>query len=130
MLRATAVWLGILGLASVNGAIRDLLVAPQLGDTIARALSTVVLCLAILLVAWLTIRWIRPTTLRAALGVGGWWLGLTLAFELLIGHYVLHKPWATLLEDYNIAQGRIWMAVLITTLLAPLWAAQRRGLLG
>jgi hypothetical protein len=55
-------------------------------------------------------------------------VGLTLGFEFLIGHYVMHKPWAELLADYDVSSGRIWIAVLVTTLLAPLWAAGRRGL--
>jgi hypothetical protein len=60
--------------------------------------------------------------------VGSWWLSLTLAFEFLVGHYALHKSWATLLADYDIRRGRIWVAALITTLLAPLWMARLRGL--
>jgi hypothetical protein len=39
---------------------------------------------------------------------------------VLVGHCVLHKPWPTLLADYDITRGRICIAVLITTLLAPL----------
>jgi hypothetical protein len=64
-----------------------------------------------------------------ALTVGVLWLVLTLAFEFLIGHYVLEKPWTALLEDYDIRRGRIWVAVLVMVLLAPLWSARLKGLL-
>ena len=129
MPRATIVWLGILVLASINGAVRDLLVAPRLGDTVARAISTVILCVAVVLVTWSAIGWLRPRTARAALVLGGWWVALTLTFEFGVGHYVLHKPWAALLADYDLTRGRIWIAVLFTTFLAPLLVARRRGLL-
>jgi hypothetical protein len=127
-LRAILIWLGILVLASLNGAVRDLLLAPRLGDPIARAISTVVLCMLVLLVTWLTIRWIGPRNSRQAWVIGVLWLILTLAFEFLAGHYLFHKPWATLLADYDVSKGRIWLLVLIVTLLAPLYLARARAL--
>jgi hypothetical protein len=47
---------------------------------------------------------------------------LTLAFEFLAGHYLFGHPWATLLADYNLARGRIWLLVLVATLLGPVLA--------
>ena len=64
VLRSFAVWLGILVLASLNGALRDLVVAPRLGDTPARALSTVILCGLVLLVTWGSVGWIGPRSTR------------------------------------------------------------------
>jgi hypothetical protein len=60
LVRGAVIWLGILVLASLNGAVRDLLVAPRIGDTIARALSTVILCGLVLWVTWASIRWLGP----------------------------------------------------------------------
>src|SRR5215210_8823463 len=60
LFRAMVVWFGILVLASLNGALRDLVVAPRVGDTIARAISTLILCGLIALVTWYAIRWIGP----------------------------------------------------------------------
>jgi hypothetical protein len=123
LLRATLIWLGILVLASGNGAVRDLVLAPRLGDPLARAISTLVLCGLILLVTWRSIRWIGPRSRRDALIVGLLWLVLTLAFEFLAGHYLFGKTWATLLEDYDLSRGRIWILALLTTLAAPLLLA-------
>jgi hypothetical protein len=122
------VWLAILVLASVNGAVRDFGLMPVLGNTIARALSTILLCALVLLVTWSAIGWIGPTDRRQALSVGVMWLLLTLAFELLGGHYAFRKPWPTLLADYDVTQGRIWLLALIVTLFAPPWAARRLSL--
>lgn len=123
--RAAVVWCGILVLASLNGALRDLVLAPRWGDTPARALSTIILCGLILLVTWLTIGWIHPATRREAIGIGVLWVGLTLGFEFLAGHFLFHKPWSTLWEDYDLRRGRIWVLVLVVTLLAPAWLAPR-----
>ena len=38
-------------------------------------------------------------------------------------------PWPELLADYDLSRGRIWIAVLVVTLLAPWWTARSRGLL-
>lgn len=128
--RALVIWLCILVLASLNGAVRDFGLTPALGDTIGRAISTVLLCILILFVAWLSIVWIRPINRYQALTVGGMWLLLTLAFELFVGHYGFGKPWTTLLADYDVSQGRIWILALIMTFCAPLLAARWRGLIG
>jgi hypothetical protein len=121
ILRAVAVWASLLMLAVLNGGVRDTWLSPWLGDTLGRALSTVLLCALIILVTWWTIGWIRPVTARKALSVGALWLALTLAFEFGVGHYGFGKAWSELLADYDLRHGRIWIAVLVVTLLAPLW---------
>jgi hypothetical protein len=83
--RAAVIWMGILVLASRNGAVRDRLVAPRIGDTLARAISTLVLCGLVLLVTLMAIRWTAPPNPQAALAVGLLWLVLTLTFEVRAG---------------------------------------------
>ena len=127
--RAIVVWFAVLALANLNGAMREAWLIPRLGAGPGRVISTLILCGLVFLVTWLTIGWIRPATAGDALRVGVLWLLLTLAFEFLVGHYLFHKPWAVLLEDYDLSRGRIWVAVLVVVLLAPLWTARMRGLL-
>jgi hypothetical protein len=127
--RALGIWIVILLLANMNGALRELWLIPQLGAAPGRALSTVLLSGLVFLLTWLTISWIHPSTKGEALGIGAFWLVLTLAFEFLAGHYVFRKPWADLLVDYDVTRGRIWVLVLVVVLLAPLWTARLNGLL-
>jgi hypothetical protein len=129
MMRALDAWLLILLVAFVNGAIRELLIVPRTGDTMGHVISTVMLCAAILLVCWLLIGWIRPAISGDVWRIGAMWLGLTLTFEFLAGHYLLGTPWRVLLADYDILRGRIWAFVLVTTALAPWLMAHGRGLL-
>jgi hypothetical protein len=125
--RGAVIWLVILVLASLNGAVRDLLVAPRLGDTLARALGTLILCGLVLAVTWASIRWLGPRGPRQALGLGLFWVALTLTFECAAAR-LSGKPWSVVLADYDLLRGRIWMLVPIVTLLAPRWAAVARGL--
>jgi hypothetical protein len=120
------VWASLLMLAVLNGGVRDTWLSPWLGDTSGRALSTVLLCGLIILATWWTIGWIRPVTAREALSVGALWLALTLAFEFGVGHYGFGKAWSELLADYDLRHGRIWIAVVVVTLLAPLWTMRAR----
>lgn len=127
LLRASVIWLGILVLAIGNGALRELLISSHTGPQIGEVLSTVLLCLLIMAVAWLAIPWIAPGTRGRALAAGGWWLMLTLAFEFLAGHYLFGDSWQELLAAYNILRGRLWLLVPIVTLFAPVWAQSLRA---
>ena len=126
--RSFIVWVALLALAVVNGAAREAWLVPRIGGRAGHAASSLSLSAAILLLAWLTIAWIDPASARDALLIGLVWLGLTLAFEFLAGHYLFRKPWNELLADYDILSGRIWVLVLVTTMLAPVLAAYTRHL--
>ena len=129
LLRATVVWLVLMVLAIANGIFRNSVITPRLGEQVGHVISTVVLCLILLCVSLLTIRWIGPHTTRDALLIGAFWVVLTLAFEFLAGHYAFGHSWEKLLADYNVGKGRVWLLVPITTLIAPRVAVVIRGLL-
>lgn len=126
--RALLVWFALLAVACVNGAVRELVFIPRLGDVLAQAISVGMLSLAIVIVSLSTITWMQPRSHAEAWSIGVLWLALTLAFELLAGHYLFLTPWSRLLADYNLLRGRIWIVVLITTVAAPVIAARARGL--
>ncbi len=121
-LRSFFVWFVLLVLAVLNGTFRQAVLLPRFGDGPAHALSTVLLCILIFTVSWFSVDYLRVETTREAWLVGLLWLGLTVAFEFMAGHYLFGNPWPKLLADYNLARGRIWVLVLLTDLLAPLGA--------
>lgn len=123
--RAVAIWAGLLVIAVANGALRDVLIVPRLGPQAGHVISTLVLSAVIVVVAFVSIRWIAPPDRAGALRVGGLWMVLTLAFELLAGHWLFGKSWSDLFADYDLAAGRVWILVLVATLLAPAWAFAR-----
>jgi hypothetical protein len=119
LVRAGAAWFAIMLIAIVNGTARDILLVPRLGDPVARAVSCLTLAALIVLVTWVSLRWIHPASLGDAWTIGVMWLAMTLAFEFVAGHYLFHTEWSTLLADYNLLAGRLWILVLVTTTVAP-----------
>lgn len=127
VLRALLIWFGILVIAILNGGFREAFLVPPLGRGLGQAVSTIMLSLLILAVGWVTLPWIGPTTIQEAWTVGVLWVVLTLAFEFLGGHFIFGKPWPELLADYNLFAGRIWVMVLIVTLMTPIIAFTRQA---
>jgi hypothetical protein len=127
--RSLVVWLLILVLANINGALREALLIKTLGQVAGRAISTLLLSAIILGVSWFTIGWIGPSTKGDALRIGLIWLALTLAFEFLAGHYLFRQPWPVLLKDYDLRRGSIWVLVPLVVLAAPWLTARLKGLL-
>jgi hypothetical protein len=119
LVRAIAIWFVIMPAAVLNGALRDVVLAPRLGDPLSRAISCFTLAGAIVAITWVALPWIRPVSIGGAWTIGVLWLVMTLGFEFGAGHYVFRTPWAALLADYNVFAGRLWVLVLITTLTAP-----------
>ena len=117
--RTLVVWFGLLALAVANGGFREAVLVPRLGLGMARAVSSVMLSLLIVGVGWGVTRWIGPATLQDAWAIGAVWVALTLCFEFLGGHFLFGKPWPELLADYNLFAGRIWVVVLVATLMTP-----------
>jgi hypothetical protein len=128
ILRTVVIWLGLLVLAILNGGFREGVLVPRIGRGVAQAVSSIMLSLLILALGWVTMPWIAPRTLQDAWTIGVIWVVLTLAFEFLAGHFVFGKPWQELLADYNLLAGRIWVMVLIVTLMTPIIAFTKRGL--
>ena len=121
--RALIIWLALVLVAIGNGALREFVVTPRWGATVGHVSSSLLLSLLILAVAWLATPWIAPSGTRGAIQVGLLWLACTVAFEFGFGRW-RGKSWQVLFADYDLARGRIWLLVLVATVLAP-WVAWR-----
>ena len=124
--RAIVIWLVMAVVGVANGIFRAAVLVPSLGDQRAHLLSTLVLCVLIVLLALLFTGWIGPRTVFQASLVGLLWALLTVLFEFVAGHYIFGNTWRKLLADYNLWQGRIWALVPIVLYLAPRWAFRLR----
>ena len=127
--RALVVWFAILSIAFVNGAARELWLVPRTGAMPGQIISSVLLCLAILMVSMSAATWMAIPSAADALKVGAFWLVLTVAFEFGAGHFVFGHSWESLFGDYRGIGAFIRVPMLLTTALAPLVAAWSRGLL-
>ena len=112
-------WLGgpLIGIA--NGTLRELGYKDRVGERAAHQMSTGS-AIALFAGYFELLARLRPlTSTREALQVGAAWLALTIAFEFGFGHYVAGDPWSKLLENYNLATGHVWPALLLWLLVGP-----------
>jgi hypothetical protein len=100
-LRAVLVWIILLAAAVANGWFREILLA-RLPEQARHIASTLALTAAIFLIVRVCVEWIGPASLKSAVLLG--------------------VSWNTLVGEYRILDGRIWLLVPLATLLAPVWA--------
>jgi hypothetical protein len=127
LLRAFAVWLVIIGVETVHGILRTLLLVPLIGDFPARRVSILPGALLIFVVAYLLIRWIRAATQLQLLCVGLMWVVLTVLFEIGLGRWVLDLSWDRLTEDYDVTRGGFLGIGLLFMAATPMLAARLRS---
>jgi len=125
--RTTLAWMLIMLAETIHGAVREVFIAPVLGDLRARQLGVLVGCIIVFAVAWLTARWMAAGTRRLQITAGMLWVLLTLAFEFLLGR-ALGFSWGRILEDYNPARGGLMLLGLAFMGIAPMLAARLRRL--
>jgi len=106
-------------IAIANGALREGCYGEHLSELRAHQVSTVTGILLFGVYIWVLLRLWKPESAGQALTIGLMWLGMTVAFEFLFGHYVAKRPWSDLLHDYNLLAGRVWVVVLVWVTIAP-----------
>lgn len=124
-LKAFGLWLAILVLAVANGALREAVLIPRLGNAPGLIVSGVFLAGLALLVAYLGLPWLGAHG-RQLILVGLEWLVGTLAFEFSFG-LLRGKPLGEVLAAYTFKGGNIWPLVLLAIALAPWFAGKFRG---
>jgi hypothetical protein len=118
---AFGLWLAAAVIAVANGFFSKAYVTPRLGEYGAHVYKSLLMVAVIFMLGWVYARQTEGTGwLVAALGAGLLWLGVTVIFEFVFGHYVFGNPWDKPLADYQIWRGRLWCLVLLADLIAPL----------
>lgn len=126
VVKSLIVWLGILVLAIANGALREAILSPKLGQMSGIVVSGVLLSILIVAIAYLALPWLGVKGPRQLVAIGLVWLVLTLIFEFSFG-IIQGKSLAVLLEAYTFKDGNIWPLVLLVTTAAPYIAAKLKG---
>lgn len=112
-------WFAMLLTAVANGVLRDFTYGRHLDELAAHQLSSASGIVLLGSVMWVFLRRHPPASGRQALGIGLFWMGLTVAFEFLFFHYVGGHAWASLLAAYDLMAGRVWVLVLAWIAVAP-----------
>ena len=123
-LRGLLIWLVIIVAEIVHGILRAVALVPIVGDFRSNQIGVFTGSLIILVIAWLSIRWIGASRTSDLIMVGSLWLALTLVFELLFGRLVMNHSWQRLLADYNVLVGGRMPLGLLVLLFAP-WTASK-----
>jgi len=119
LFKYTLAWMPMVLIAILNGVLRQSWYGKYLSELLAHQISTLtgILLFGIYIRA-LTRIWKLESSGQAFI-IGFIWLGLTVAFEFIFGHYLAGHSWSKLLGDYNLFAGRLWVLILIWITLAP-----------
>ena len=113
-------WLLLMLLAIVNAGAREKLYGTRMSELRAHQLSTAIFSVVIFFTTFSMLKiGDFHETAGAYILLGFIWLGLTVSFEFMAGHYVFGNSWEKLLADYKISKGRVWIFVLLSSLLSP-----------
>jgi hypothetical protein len=119
--KAILTWPLLAATAIANGAARQTVIEPAVGELTAHQISCATASAAFLGVSWLMLRHeAARASDHALLRVGLAWAAATEVFEFGFGHYLAGSSWRRLLRDDNVAQGRFWAFVLLVIFVAPL----------
>lgn len=119
MFKYILAWLPLLAIAVLNGGLRKAVYGRFLSELAAHQVSTVIGIVLFGVYIRVLIDYWRPDSARQSLHVGVLWLGMTVAFEFIFMHYVAGHSWRSLLYQYNILAGRVWVLLLIWVTIAP-----------
>ena len=125
-LRSALVWLSFGVVAFALGALRQVVIAPWLGEQLAHQIGSAAVAALIGAIAVRFTRSLGPT-LRQALTIGALWVAMSVAFEVGYFRFGVGASWGRLVHDYNVFQGRLWLLVLLVQLVTPYLVVRRRG---
>ncbi len=124
ILRGITVWLIIIFAEGLHGIARLILLQPVVGDFRARQAALFSGILIIFVISYLFIKWLRATNNFQLISIGFLWLFLTVAFEILLGRFVMQFSWERIFSDYDVINGGLLPVGLLLLMLAPLIAAK------
>jgi len=119
--QAIGFWFVLMVFGIVNGIVRNYVYGPSIGnELLSHQISTFTGILLFLTGMYIWLKYTNAHYLKKDLIIIGiMWLGMTITFEFIFGHYIAGHTWSKLLADYNILEGRIWGLILLTILAGP-----------
>ncbi|MFM9969488.1 MAG: hypothetical protein ACKVQK_13960 [Burkholderiales bacterium] len=123
--KVIAVCLLIVLVESVHGTLRQIFLAPVIGDFPSRQSGVFTGSALILLISWLTARWLNIDTVKNQLRAGALWVVLIAVFEFSLGlalGYSRERMWS----DYDLTQGGLMGLGLLFLFFSPMLGARMR----
>lgn len=127
--RALTVWLLIVAVESISGTLRELFLAPAVGELLARQIGFYIGVALVLGVSWMTAPWLGARKRTTQLAIGTLWMVLTALFEVGIGA-ARGRTWAQILAEFDPSGGGMMGFGLVLVLVAPSFGVWARHVAG
>lgn len=124
--RSLATWIVLITAEIVHGIIRAIVLVPFVGEFRSNQIGVFSGSAIILLIAYLTIRWIGAIRPRELWSVGLIWSVMTVLFEVSFGRLVMRVTWERIFADYNLLDGGLMPLGILFMILAPIIAFKLR----
>lgn len=119
MMTYILLWFPMVLIAITNGFIRQKYFTKKMNELRAHQLSALSWMILFSIYMWVITSIWDIYSFSQSIQIGLTWLGMTIIFEFLFGHFVMKHSWNKLLHDYNILKGRLWIIVLFWLTIAP-----------
>ncbi len=119
-IKITLIWICFIPVAIINGGFRDYLLDKYLPENISLAISGIILSGLIFVITMLLLPRIKRLSEKDCVKIGIQWMLLTVVFEFYFG-LSSGSTWSELIEAYNPLKGNLWILVLLSTFLSPMW---------
>jgi len=126
--KSLLIWLAIIPCAILNGAFREAVINPLIGEKYGEPLSGVLLCIILFAICWFFIPRIGRGTAKTYWIIGLLWVILTILFEFGFG-LLTGDTLAELIKAYDITTGNLWSLIVLFTGIAPWLTAKMRKLI-
>ena len=111
-------WIPMILIAFANATFRQLVFIKKMNELRAHQLSTITLIILCSIYVWFIFPHLYIPNIQQAFLAGGMWIMLTVLFEFSLGLFT-GRSFSTLLTDYNLMAGRIWLFFLLWLFLLP-----------
>ena len=119
-IKSLGVWVILAVSAIVVATFRIGVLLPKFAEQTAHQLGTVLYLIVQFIIIYIFIKKMKIKETKTLLGIGIFWVVITILFEFVFGHFIMGHPWEKLLADYNLLNGRLWVLVLVNSITAPL----------
>jgi hypothetical protein len=112
LLKSILIWFSICVLAILNGAFRNYVMTPFVGEKYSRPMSGITLCCLIFIVSLFFIPLLGKGLKNTYIQMGILWVLLTIIFETILG--LMEKlSFKEMINAYNITTGDLWLIVVL-----------------
>ena len=125
--KSMLIWLGIIPLAFLNGALREAVLIPALGS-MALPVSGIILSALVLLLTYIFIYRLGKNKQTTYIKIGLVWISATIIFEFAFG-MAIGESLENMLAAYNIFTGNLWSFVIVVIGLSPWLTAKTRKII-